>query len=174
MVTIIFYLVLIGGLCAAVFGVIHSHDNGVRAKEAELWKPKLEAAQKDVQTAVDANKTLQDSVAKIDAERQACSKGVDALQAAGAQADKAKAQALVTAGTKIGELTRDRDRLESLLSIPAPFGETCDEKMAKIHDELATVATRRMRYNPGTTGGVGGKDAPPGKNPGPDTLRIGK
>lgn len=46
MASLIVYLVLFGSAIAAVFGFVYVHDEKIKEDEAALWKPKLEAAQK--------------------------------------------------------------------------------------------------------------------------------
>jgi hypothetical protein len=164
-------LVLI--ILGAVAGAIHVHDNKVRAKEAAIWKPRLDAMTKDKETAVAANVSLQGDVARIDQERQLCSAGVQALGNAQKAAETVKAKALLAAGGKIAELSAHRDALEALLTQPATEG-TCDERLAKIDAANDAVGGRRLHDHAPTDGGKRSQDAPADKGAGRDTLRLSK
>lgn len=173
MIQLIVYLVVIGGLAAGAFGIIHSHDNGVRAKEAEQWKPKLQAAQLDTKTAIDANASLSIENARVRSEAKACSDGVDLLTIGATKNEAKKAAALLAAKGMIATLEADIAAKDAVINAGTPAGENCGQTLTRIDGPLRDLAARRLRDHAPADGSVGGVSVPAApKNPGPGSLRL--
>lgn len=169
-------LIMYGIIAAVVLGgfwaVVHTHDNGVRAKEAAIWKPQLEASQQATKTAVDANASLMVDVKRIAGERQLCSDGVKTLGEASAAAEAQKARDLAAAGKKINALQTERGMLESLLALPVAQEENCDAKLSKVDAHLDAAGARRLRdHGPAGSSQPSG-NAPADKGASPGSLRL--
>jgi hypothetical protein len=172
--TLLIYLVVAGVAIGGVLAVVHKHDDGIRAKEAAVWQPRLAAAQADTKTAVDANLSLQGDLTRIAGDAKACSDKVQALGDVQKAAEAAKAKNLVDAGKTIGSLASDKAQTEARLAAATTKGEACDVQLAKVNDVLGELGARRLRDHPGANGSEPGRNAPAGQGSGSDSLRVGR
>jgi hypothetical protein len=144
-------------LCA---GVALGYENMGEVKRDAYWKPIVETKQKDIDTAVAANTTLQVDVNKIDTERQACSKSINDWKALAERAATVAQHNEETARSAVNKLNADRQTALGKAGIVSK-GRTCQQdmdEMAKDGAEWSSV--RAMLF-------------PPEKAPAPaDRLRV--
>ncbi len=170
-------LAIYGALAAGAFLAIHSFLGSYEAKGAkaqlEVDTPIINACKTDRDTAVKANVSLQSDLAKLAGEREQQNAAIAAQAAEQTRLEAAKAKALAEAQARLAALGRDNASLASILAAAPKGGQTCEQTLAAVDDNLRSAARQRVRFSPPEAGNSsGGANRAPDQNPGADPVRI--
>lgn len=173
MIQLIVYGLLIAALVGGAVAIRNGIENKGIAKQQAIDKPIIEAAQKAAKDAIAANDSLRGDLAKLGAERQACSDQVTKLGTDSAAKMASQAKALAATQTAVLTLAADADAFRAKALDQPKQGATCDQTLANVVSPLRDLAARRLRdHAPGSSGHGASGGAAAAKDSGAGTLRI--
>jgi hypothetical protein len=179
--------ILAGVLLLGGGGYVVYHDNTIRAEEKlaqeAIWKPKVDLAEIERDNAraqrdqaLAANKTLEDSIGPISADRTSCVASVNRYAAAAARAMDDSQRALAAARERLARYASQSFDMLTMITKPDPGG-TCEERMLRIGTTMDRYGREWLRDAAGTgqaSGAAAGKGNQPAANQGndPGAVRI--
>jgi hypothetical protein len=142
MTSLIVYAVIFGGLALGLFGMVRSHDNGIRNAQQAKDQVLLTACKTNEKTATDANVSLQASIDVIEKDRV---KQNDAVLAWKGLADRAATVAdneIKTKGPLLDQLKKAREDATTK-GLRAAGAETAAQMCAEIDADSKEFAAQR-------------------------------